>query len=84
MDLVSILVASPELRQQMTGLVEQKRASRELDSTPRIAELEEYMESLLGEIEAMTIDGSTVDGTMDDLNEYFRTSLRVLWQDPFN
>jgi predicted nucleotidyltransferase len=79
-DLAAALVPSPELRQQITELIEVKRTSREMDSTPQMVELEEYVEKELGEIEKTQLNSSTIDGTIDELNEYFRTSLKMLWQ----
>jgi predicted nucleotidyltransferase len=78
-ELVEELVPTSQLRQQIADLVEIKRVSRELDSTPQMATLEKYLKKELSEIEAIQLNGSNINGTMEELNEYFRMSLKVLW-----
>lgn len=78
-ELVAKLVTPVQLQQQIKELVEVKRAYREMDSAPQMAVLEKYLEKELSEIEKTQLSGSNIEGTINELNEYFRTTLSALW-----
>lgn len=78
--LVNQLIESTVLKKQIAELVELKRVSRELDTTPQMKTLNKFVERELAKIETAQINGSRIDRNVEELNQYFRHSLEVIWE----
>lgn len=68
-----------ELKEAVAGLLESKRSGNELDRGPRIPAISDFIESELARWECSEIPRSPAHPHGDQLDGFFRQSLRELW-----
>ncbi len=73
--LVERSVDSKELKLEIEGLLERKKAGQELDSGPRIKVISEYIERELGRLEAKLSVSTREKPESEKLNAFFRWTL---------
>lgn len=74
------LALPPELRREVQGLLEAKRAGAELDYGPKKAIISQFIERELDRLSRTTFDYAHQPGSIEKLDGIFRSALREVWQ----
>jgi len=79
--LVERVVDTPELKEEIGKLIEAKRRGEELDRGPRIAPINDFIESELARLEGKQFEHEYVKpaAPMSEFNDLFRSALDEVW-----